>query len=119
MYKIDCDKCDASYVGQTDRKLIIRINEYKKQINKTTTNKSVITEYRLNFNHEFKWDEVKILDKEACYNKRLISEMLYIKRQRNGINLQTDTADCFLDIYNELINKLPGVRGSHTETYKF
>jgi len=73
VYKIECDNCDASYVGQTGRKLITRINEHKKQINKLTTNKSVITEHRLNLNHDFKWDEVKILDKETVYNKRLIS----------------------------------------------
>ncbi|EFN72003.1 hypothetical protein EAG_06100, partial [Camponotus floridanus] len=91
VYKIECGNCDASYVGQTGRKLITRINEHKKHIDRVTTNKSVITEHRLNFDHEFKWDDVKILDKESFYNKRLISEMLCIKRQRNGLNLQTDT----------------------------
>ncbi|EFN65097.1 hypothetical protein EAG_00792, partial [Camponotus floridanus] len=70
----------------------------RKHMNRVTTNKSVITEHRLNFDHEFKWDEVKILDKESFYNKRLISEMICIKRQHNGLNLQTDT-DCFPDIY--------------------
>ncbi|EFN68948.1 hypothetical protein EAG_11804, partial [Camponotus floridanus] len=91
VYKIECGNCDASYVGQTGRKLITRINEHKKHINRCTTNKSVITEHRLNFDHEFKWDDVKILDKEPYYNKRLFSEMLCIKRQLNGLNLQTDT----------------------------
>ncbi|EFN63803.1 hypothetical protein EAG_12795, partial [Camponotus floridanus] len=59
-------------------------NEHKKNINKNTTNRSVITKHRLNFNHKFKWDEVKILDRETYYYKRLISETIYIKRQRNG-----------------------------------
>ncbi|EFN73564.1 hypothetical protein EAG_08052, partial [Camponotus floridanus] len=76
---------------QTSRRLITRINEHRKHMNRATTNKSVITEHRLNFDHEFKWDEVKILDKESFYNKRLISEMICIKRQQNGLNLQTDT----------------------------
>ncbi|EFN61261.1 hypothetical protein EAG_01146, partial [Camponotus floridanus] len=53
---------------------------HRKHIGRCTTNKSVITEHRLNFDHEFKWDDVKILDKESFYNKRLISEMLCIKR---------------------------------------
>jgi len=31
------------------------------------------------------------MDSESNYNKRLVSEMLHIKEQRNGINLQKDT----------------------------
>ncbi|XP_025271021.1 uncharacterized protein LOC112639907 [Camponotus floridanus] len=106
VYKIECEKCDATYVGQTGRKLSTRINEHKKNINKNITNRFVITEHGLNFNHDFKWDDVKILDRETFYYKILISEMIYIKRQRNGLNSQTDT-ECFPDIYNNLINKLP------------
>jgi len=30
------------------------------------------------------------MDSESNYNKRLVSEMLHIKEQRNGINLQKD-----------------------------
>ena len=29
VYKINCKNCNASYVGQTDRKLKTRINEHK------------------------------------------------------------------------------------------
>ncbi|EFN61751.1 hypothetical protein EAG_05118, partial [Camponotus floridanus] len=86
IYKIECDNCDASYVGQTGRKLITRINEHRKNINYNTRSQSVITEHKLNYNHEFKWNEVKILDKETFYNKRIISEMLFIKRQTNSLN---------------------------------
>ena len=31
---------------------------------------------RINFNHNFRWNKVKILDSESFYNKRLISEMI-------------------------------------------
>lgn len=49
----------------------------------------MITEHRLLYNYEFEWENVEILDKER-YLGRLISEMLYIKRQKNGLNLQSD-----------------------------
>ena len=42
-------------------------------------------------NHEFDWDGVEILDEERNLSKRLMSEMLYIKRQKNGLNLQIET----------------------------
>ncbi|EFN67524.1 hypothetical protein EAG_06209, partial [Camponotus floridanus] len=67
-------------------------------INKNTSNKSIITEHRLHNNHDFNWDDVEILDIEAFYNKRLTSEMIYIKKQKNSLNLQTDTEN-LLDIY--------------------
>jgi len=47
------------------------------------------------YNHSFDWKDVRILDSEANYNKQLISEMLHIKEQSNGINLMKDTE--FLD----------------------
>jgi len=41
---------------------------------------SVITEHHLKFSHDFDWDNVEILDEEIHYNKRIISEMIYIKK---------------------------------------
>lgn len=47
-------------------------------------------EHRLS-NHEFAWDRMEILNEEHIYGKRMISEMIFIKRQINGLNLQSDT----------------------------
>ncbi|KYM96621.1 hypothetical protein ALC62_12713, partial [Cyphomyrmex costatus] len=91
VYKISCGDCDATYVGQTKRTLKTRITEHRNHINWNTQQKSVITEHRLNFSHEFDWDNVEILDEEINLNKRLISEMLHIHRQKNSLNVQTDT----------------------------
>jgi len=74
-------------VRQTKRKLNTRVSEHKKDINKTTPNHSVIINHRLQFNHDFDWDNPKILDKEKYYYKRLISEMINIKLQKNTLNL--------------------------------
>jgi len=42
------------------------------------------------------------LDKEVQFNKRIISEMIYIKKQNKSLNLQQDTE--FLDsIYFNII----------------
>ncbi|KYN22492.1 hypothetical protein ALC57_05103, partial [Trachymyrmex cornetzi] len=91
VYKISCDDCDASYVGQTKRQLQTRLQEYRSDIKNKTRSPSVITNYRVNCNHEFNWNKVSILDKEHSYNKRLISEMVYIKKQKQNLNRQNDT----------------------------
>ena len=105
VYKISCNNCDASYVGQTSRKLKTRIAEHRNHIRYNTPARSVITEHRRQLDHEFKWDEVVILDEEPCYRRRLVSEMLNIKKQKNGLNLQTDT-DGLHKAYILIINKV-------------
>jgi len=42
-YKINCQNCDSSYMGQTKRKLKIRIKEHKADINKPSNLLSVIS----------------------------------------------------------------------------
>ena len=51
VYKIPCKDCDASYVGQTGRKLETRMTEHCNHVNWNTNSHSVITEHRLNCNH--------------------------------------------------------------------
>jgi len=64
IYKLNCKNCDATYIGQTKRRLSTRVAEYKRDINKKTPNYSVITNHRLEFNHDFDWDNPIMLDKE-------------------------------------------------------
>ena len=64
------------------RKLKTRINEHKNDINKKSRNLSVISEHRLQFEHDFDWTNIKILDNERYIGKRLVSEMLNILRCR-------------------------------------
>lgn len=88
VYKISCDNC-ASYVEQTRRFLKTRIHKHRNHINMNTAQHSlsVITDHR---NYKFEWNSVKILDEEPILSKRLTSEIIYIKRQRNSLNLQSD-----------------------------
>jgi len=88
-------------VGQTKRTLQTRVSEHINHIRSSSAQNSVITDYRINYKHDFDWNEAKVLDEETNYNKRLISEMIFIKKQNHGLNAQTDTT--LLDaIYNDL-----------------
>lgn len=103
IYKINCNNCTSSYVGQTKRLLKTRIKEHKQHINKDTQQTSVITDHRLNYTHDFDWEHIMILDEEPNYFKRLISEAIHIKKQIRPLNLQQDT-EIFNDMYSTVIN---------------
>jgi len=66
-------------VGQTRRLLKTRIDEHRSHIQRNTNQSFVITEH-LEFLHDFNWDDVENLDEEIHYNKRIISEMIHIKK---------------------------------------
>jgi len=108
VYLIPCRDCEATYVGQTKRQLHTRIKEHKTDINKNNASPSAITLHRLESSHEFDWDNIKILDEEPIYNKKLISEMIHIKRQKNGLNNQNDT-DSLPESYSPIINLFPPI----------
>jgi len=48
------------------------------------------------------WNNTIILDSEQSYYKRMVSEMIYIKREEMGLNKQSDT-ERFPDIYLSII----------------
>jgi len=104
VYKIECSNCDASYVGQTKRLLKDRIGEHRNHIKRNTNQIFVITNHRKNYNHEFDWNNVKVLDEETNYKKRLISEMIHIKKQKCGLNSKNDT-DLLDPLYHELVQQ--------------
>jgi len=81
------------------------VGEHKKDINRKTSNQSVLTEHRLGSNHEFDWENPTILDKEKQYYRRLISEMINIKTHNNTINLQSDT-ELLQQSYLEILSKI-------------
>ncbi|XP_039309325.1 uncharacterized protein LOC120358632 [Solenopsis invicta] len=105
VYKISCRDCDASYVGQTGRQVKTRISEHRNHIRRNVSSQSVITDHRIECGHDFDWDGVKVLDHEKSYHKRLISEILYIKQQCNGLNLQSDT-DFLHHAYLSIVDSL-------------
>jgi len=108
IYKIYWENCDASYVGQIKRQLKTRIREHYNNIRSDESRYLVVTQHMVKYNHFFDWKDVRILDSESNYNKRLISEMLHIKEQSNGINLKKDTEFldelyyCLLDILSNI-----------------
>ena len=80
--------------------LFVRCDEHKKNINLNEKYENVVTKHRINnkndtgSQHNFDWDNIKILYKERNYFKRIIAEMFYIKKEgKNSINVMSDLKD--------------------------
>jgi len=104
VYKILCNNCDVSYVGQTKRYLKTQIKEHVKNIKAEESKLSVVSKHMLECNHIFDWKNVRILDFEQNYHKRIISKMIHIKT-KNGIN-SVDDIECLDSSYFNLFTKI-------------
>ncbi|XP_071637535.1 uncharacterized protein [Temnothorax longispinosus] len=103
VYRIKCNDCNASYIGQTKRFLQTRVKEHFNDIKKNDCNWSVVSKHRASLGHDFNWSEVEILHKEGNRKKREIAEMLLIKKYRDTINLKNDTEN-LNPIYDNVIS---------------
>lgn len=105
VYKLNCEQCNASYIGQTKRHLQTRINEHRRDIKKQSDFISVVSKHRISLSHEFNWDSPDILHRESNTRKREIAEMFFIRRHKNTINLQSDT-EKLTAVYDKVIDSI-------------
>jgi len=105
VYKISCNDCEASYVGQTKRQLNTRLKKHKNNVKQDKSKHSVISEHIIKYNHTFDWNNMRIMDRESNYFKRIVSEMIHIKEQKAGLNLNSDT-ELLNESYFDILNKL-------------
>jgi hypothetical protein len=105
IYRIECNDCEACYVGQTKRHLKTRIKEHETNIKRDPSAHSVVSKHRESLHHDFNWLNTRILHTEKHTRKREIAEMVLIKKENNSINLQNDTEN-LSKIYDKIIRIL-------------
>ncbi len=81
IYKISYLDCPGQYIGQTKQYLNKRVysHKYSVQCNDESTARS---KHSKEFNHHFDFNNVEILNKESNYKKRLMKEMINIKKKK-------------------------------------
>lgn len=108
VYKLNCSSCDASYVGQTSKQLRTRISEHQRNFYLDYNCQSVVSKHCSDFGHDFYWNDVKILDMEQFYQKKInLWDDKYQNVGERSINLKKDT-DLLDQIYTPLIDRLSG-----------
>ncbi len=117
VYTIDCKGCPKKYVGETKRKLAVRVKEHRTETEKVSDARvytrdkrkqseseywgSALTDHSIKENHVIDWDSAKIIDKERDNQARGIKEAIYI---RLFPNLNRDEGRYQLShLYNDII----------------
>lgn len=101
VYKISCLDCPGQYVGQTKQYLNKRVYSHKYSI-QCNDESTALSRHSKELNHHFDFNNVSILDRESNYKKRLIKEMINIKKEKNSINFRTDIQNLSI-LYNGIL----------------
>ena len=89
-----------SYIGETGRKLDIRVKEHRKEVDSTNRiftrhtrteaqgqfHKSAITDHTTRHNHLIDWDNVTVKDNESNRLRRWIKESIQIRANKDNMN---------------------------------
>ena len=105
VYKLECIKCEACYIGQTERLLDTRCTEHKNTLKRNKKYHNVVTKHITDFSEEkddMDWDNVKILHTKSNWKKRCVAEMHHIKKEKHSIIEMTDLEE-FPRIYSTVL----------------
>ena len=83
VYKIQCEACDASYIGKTTQRLAQRNEKAKSGSEEHAFKEHTRT---MGENHKFQLDDVQILASEPNPHKLLVKESLSIRNEKPSLN---------------------------------
>ena len=90
VYKLDCNECDAAYVGETGRKNDIvngkQVSKVYNHVNET--------------GHSFNFDNVSVLDYCQSVKVRLQLECVHTELQSNSMNRSLNMNSFYLSVIN-------------------
>ena len=96
VYNIPCHQCPKAYIGETGRKLGVRIREHKEDAEKASApaftrsrrkmstevkHKSALADHCTQDNHVIDWDNTRVMAREQERLPRWIRESVHIRRQ--------------------------------------
>ena len=83
VYKLLCSDCPVNYIGETQQNLSKRFYQHRAALRRGDSNHSGMVEHCLQYNHDFSFDNVQILEKNLKFYKvRKTMEPMDIRLQR-------------------------------------
>jgi len=92
VYKIDCNSCDRSYIGETERHLATRIAEHKRAVKVEDANYATFIHSK-ETGHKMNFDKPKILGAGKSYRHRLLPEAAHISSNKSSLNQNVGKCD--------------------------
>lgn len=87
VYRIDCNDCPSCYIGETVQKLGARIKQHE-----SLKEKTALKQHCDSKNHQFNFNDVKILKRERNKKRLQIQEVNHIVRNDNvTCNFKSDS----------------------------
>lgn len=88
VHKVEFNDCNSIYIGKRKCALKTRLREHKANYKLPNEKHSVITKHVNLFNYNFHWTNISVLDVEANYYPRPISEIIDIEiNNSNTLNV--------------------------------
>ena len=79
-------KSNVVYIGETKRTLVQRVQEHKRAVQNADTSKNEIADHSWTKDHQFNWNEKKIIDQEKGWVARKIKETIHSIKNNKHIN---------------------------------
>ena len=93
VYEIDCSNREAVYFGESKRSLKSRSDEHKRSVRNCDCDKNEIAKQCWEADHNFNWDQKKVVDRESRLIPRKIKETIHSLKNPNTL---TKFPTCFL-----------------------
>ena len=68
--KVNCVDCNSIYIGETERMVKTRLDEYKQDANKDDESKTGLSSHIKNTGHVIDWENTELMYKRRCGEKR-------------------------------------------------
>ena len=86
LYQIDCSNPEAVYFSESKQSLKSRSDEHKRPFRNCDSDKNEIVKHCWEADHNFSWDQKKVVDRESRLIRRKIKETIHSSKNANHIN---------------------------------
>ena len=86
VYKVKCNDCQESYVGETLRSMTVRLKEHERHTRFGRVDLSAIAEHARLKDHRIDWSGARIVEVERKWHARKVKEALIIARENPALN---------------------------------
>ena len=86
VHEAECSNCQAVYFRESKRSLKSRSHEHKRSVRNCDCDENEIAKHCSEADHNFNWDQKKVIDRESRLIPRKIKETIHCLKNSNHIN---------------------------------